>query len=433
MTKFSDKLSRLSMPSRPSVPRVAEGAAIPEAPVKDRVAALRGMLDQMMARDLPRDTKPAVRSGEARVLPGYVRESAHGTMRVVERYCEPAHCHGRVPIARALQADAALVAKLALDEALYGCDMRGMLFVDTETTGLAGGAGTIPFLIGMAWFEDESLHVEQLFLERPGEERPMLHALAERLAKATCLVSYNGKSFDWPLLRTRFVLNRIPVPVLPPHLDLLHCARRVWKRRLQEVRLQQLEREVLGHHRGDDEIEGSEIPLAYLAFLRGDFDARISAIIEHNGDDLIALSAVLVALLDRFESVRDADDPREHLSLAHLAQRADDRDRAAKFALAASTSGMNDVATEAFQLIAKLRRAAGDHSGELDALSAALSHCADGDVRATLHLSLAKVFEHRMKNYEQALHHAERARDLEGQDASLKRIARLKSRFAAKL
>ena len=110
--------------------------------------------------------------------------------------------------------------------------------LDTETTGLSGGTGTLPFLIGTARFEDDGRFlVEQLFLRRPGEEAPMLHWLASQLAATTCLVTYNGKSFDWPLLRSRFVMNRVPVPPLPPHLDLLHCARRVFARRNLGARL----------------------------------------------------------------------------------------------------------------------------------------------------------------------------------------------------
>ena len=106
-----------------------------------------------------------------------------------------------------------------------------MLFLDTETTGLAGGTGTVPFLVGLAWFEGRSLRVHQLFLRRLGEEAPMLRVLAERMAEPPAWSTYNGKSFDWPLLRTRFVLNRVPTPAELPHLDLLHCARRVFKHR----------------------------------------------------------------------------------------------------------------------------------------------------------------------------------------------------------
>jgi uncharacterized protein YprB with RNaseH-like and TPR domain len=129
------------------------------------------------------------------------------------------------------------LAQLALNPELESIDLRRALFFDTETTGLAGGTGTVPFLIGIAWFEDESMRIQQLFLPEMGKEAPMLHWLRERVQQSSCVVSFNGKAFDWPLLRTRFVLNRVPAPSLPPHLDLLHCARRVLRPRLQSVRL----------------------------------------------------------------------------------------------------------------------------------------------------------------------------------------------------
>src|SRR5690606_7306009 len=101
----------------------------------------------------------------------------------------------------------------------------------------------------------------------PGEEAPMLRRLAERVEGASCLVSYNGKSYDWPLLRNRFVLNRVPVAAPPAHLDLLHCARRIFKRRLGQVRLVHLEAQVLGMHREHD-IDGAEIPQRFWDFVR---------------------------------------------------------------------------------------------------------------------------------------------------------------------
>ncbi|MBK8169865.1 MAG: ribonuclease H-like domain-containing protein [Sandaracinaceae bacterium] len=426
--KLKDKLSRLTSPGPRTVPALVTPSLEREAPAEQRVHALRSMLGQMMTRDLKREPVPAASVSRVHELPGQVRETEHGRVRFVERFCEPAHCHGRVPVSHALRADSSLVAKLALDPAFENVDMRGMLLIDTETTGLAGGSGTIPFLIGMAWFEDESLRVQQLFLERPGEEAPMLREAAARMTKATCIVSYNGKSFDWPLLRTRYVLNRVAVPAPPPHLDLLHCARRVFKRSMPGMRLQHLEREVLGLYREDD-IDGSQIPAAYLSFLRGIDASRIAAVIEHNGSDLIALAAVLVALGERFHEVRSSDDPREHLSLAHLAMRADDGDRAWKFARAASTGGMDAVAAEAYALLAHLSKEKGDDAGAGEALRTALTHCNNDEEReGTIHLALAKLYEHRLKNYALALVHAAQATNAEGEEASRKRVARLQKR-----
>src|SRR5262245_28950257 len=173
---------------------------------------------------------------------GVPEPTAHGVLNVTLRRYAAEHRHGRVRVGSALAALPSHVAALALDPSLAGAAPERALLLDTETTGLAGGAGTLPFLFGLGWFEPGgSLHLEQLFLARPGEERPMLARLTERLSSASCIVSFNGKSYDWPLLRTRFVMNRMPVPTPPPHLDLLHCARRAFRHRCESARLVELE------------------------------------------------------------------------------------------------------------------------------------------------------------------------------------------------
>ena len=130
-------------------------------------------------------------------------------------------------------------------------DPQQWLFLDTETTGLAGGTGTYPFLVGLAWWEGGGLEVEQLFMREYSEERSLLAALAERLAERPVLVTFNGKSFDWPLLETRYRMTRTFARSQPrAHLDFLHPARNLWRLRLGSVRLSQLERHVLGWDRG---------------------------------------------------------------------------------------------------------------------------------------------------------------------------------------
>lgn len=135
----------------------------------------------------------------------------------------------------------------------------------------------------------------------------MLRRFAERMAASSVLVTFNGKSFDWPLLRTRFVMNRIAVPTTLPHLDVLHCARRVFRRRLSETRLGTLEREVLGHDRQGD-ISGAAIPQIYLDYLRTGVPTGIDAVIEHNAHDLVAVPAVMAELCRRLGSLHSGAD-----------------------------------------------------------------------------------------------------------------------------
>ncbi len=363
-------------------------------------------------------------------LPGQSTKTKHGEVHLIDEYLEPHHHHGRSPIANALQVSSERVAQLALDPTLEAVDVTRALFLDTETTGLAGGTGTVPFLIGIGWFEDESLRIQQLFLPELGREAPMLHWLRDRITQSSCLVSFNGKTFDWPLLRNRFVMNRVRAPKLPPHLDLLHCARRILKRRLRSVRLVELEREVLGMYREDD-VSGALIPQLYFDYLDGGDISPIARVIEHNANDLIALAALIAELVSHFEEVHGNDDPRDHLAYARVAERTGDRRRAHSFARAAADGGGETACTvEAFLLTARIARRSGDTDEEERSLLAALRAADDDELRATVQLTLSKHYEHRRKDLSRALEHAAGAALAEGEEATERRVARLERRLA---
>jgi uncharacterized protein YprB with RNaseH-like and TPR domain len=363
-------------------------------------------------------------------LPGALRDTEHGPLQAVDALLEETHRHGNVAIGGALFADPQLVAQLALDSAFAKVSLPGLLLLDTETTGLAGGTGTLPFLIGLGWFEGSRLRLRQLLLRRPGEEGPMLRALAEAIAKASCLVTYNGKSFDWPLLKNRFVMNRLPPPRLPPHLDLLHCARRVFKRRLSEMRLVRVEEAVLGHVREGD-IDGSEIPERYFDYLRSGDGESLAAVIEHNGQDLVAMAALLGTLAERFARAQAGADARDSLGFAVVAARTGDPARALQFARAAASTSRGALAADALSLVAKLSRRQGDVRDAAQALEQALHHAGEGELRsAQLHLALAKAYEHRLRDPARALGHARAARAAETTGEHQRRVARLERRVA---
>ena len=130
-------------------------------------------------------------------------------------------------------------------------DPEQWLFLDTETTGLAGGTGTYAFLVGLAWWDAGGLQVEQFFMRDLDEEHSLLLELSSRMKERPVLVTFNGKSFDWPLLETRYGMTRAISPRTPlAHLDLLHPARQLWRLRLGSVRLKELEQHVLANDRG---------------------------------------------------------------------------------------------------------------------------------------------------------------------------------------
>jgi len=166
------------------------------------------------------------------------------------------------------------------------------LFLDTETTGLSCGSGTYAFLVGIAWWEGGGLEMEQFFLREHKEERSLLLALRERIAEHPVVVTFNGKTFDWPLLETRYRMSRtIRVPALRAHLDFLHPARNLWRLRLGSARLSDLERHVLGWDRGTDLPSGG-IPQIYLDYLRGGPPERLVPVLNHNQMDLRGLAAL---------------------------------------------------------------------------------------------------------------------------------------------
>ena len=182
-----------------------------------------------------------------------------------------------------------LIAPDAPEEAT---DPQNWLFLDTETTGLAGGTGTYAFLIGIGWWDAGGLEVEQFFMRDHSEEHSVLAALKERLAERRTLVTFNGKSFDWPLLETRYRMTRSISPIAPQaHLDLLHPARHLWRQRIGSVRLAELERHMLGRNRGSD-IVSDLIPQIYFEFLRGGSPEPLVPVFYHNQMDLVGLAAL---------------------------------------------------------------------------------------------------------------------------------------------
>jgi uncharacterized protein len=210
-------------------------------------------------------------------------------------------------------------------------DPRQWLFLDTETTGIMGGSGTYAFMVGIAWWDAGGLEVEQFFMRDHSEEHALLVTLAERMAERCVLVTFNGKSFDWPLLETRYRMTRTLRPPAPrAHLDFLHPARNLWRLRIGSVRLQELERHVLGWNRGAD-VASEFIPEIYFDFLRGGAPDPLVPVFLHNQMDLrglAALSSRIVELLS--ETEREGKDGFELFGLSRICERRGEAKRARK-------------------------------------------------------------------------------------------------------
>ena len=204
--------------------------------------------------------------------------------------------HGRFCVQDLSLLDMSRLAVLGNDSALLGLDYRQALFFDTETTGIAGGTGTVPFLIGLGWFEEDAFITRQLFARDYGEERAILIGLRELLKGKRFLISFNGKAFDANLLAARFIMNRMPDPLAGlAHLDLLHPARRLLKHRMPDCRLASLEAVLLGFERRGD-VPGSEIPQRYFNWLRRRDGRLMADVFTHNRQDILSLAGLAAHL-----------------------------------------------------------------------------------------------------------------------------------------
>jgi uncharacterized protein YprB with RNaseH-like and TPR domain len=224
------------------------------------------------------------------VVGGSLEETPQGPILVVRRRYPLALRQGRVPLAAALQASPEILTILSRCQEESPPPDR-LLYLDVETTGLAGGTGTYPFLVGVGFFEGGSFVIAQYFMRDLDEEPALLSALVALLPRFQGLVTYNGRAFDLSLLETRFVLARRLWPGVVWHLDLLPAARRLWASSLSDCRLVTVEAHALGLRREDD-VPGSLIPRLYFEYLRRRDPAVLPRIFAHNRQDLLSLVAL---------------------------------------------------------------------------------------------------------------------------------------------
>lgn len=274
---------------------------------KDR-RDLRRRLSRLRANRDPKPVTqpdpPASDSVESRGLPeGEVVVTGRGEAFRVERRFALDYQHGPQPLSEllAFAEQPELAAQVGRAPSLARTPLSELAFLDTETTGLVGGAGTLVFLIGVGRFLEEGFVLRQYFLRDPAQESGMLEALREDLKAVQGFVTFNGRAFDLPLLEMRYVLglrDRLQLTQWP-HLDLLHPSRRLWRRELPDCRLSTLELRVLGVRRSEDDVPGSEIPGMYLDYLRTGDAHPLQRVVYHNEMDVLSLVGLTTEVLTR--------------------------------------------------------------------------------------------------------------------------------------
>ena len=268
---------------------------------QEKVRELRRRIDAIMSRrpagDIPRAPQSPFKAGKLEhAVAGEEMEREEGAFFLVRRSLSGTSFHGYRRVTDFASLDMKDAALLAGNRDMERYTPTDGLFLDTETTGLSGGTGTVAFLVGCGWFEDGNFVTEQIFMRDFREERAALSYLTELAKNREFLVTFNGKTFDIALLATRFVMNRLPDPLSDlPHLDLLHPSRRLVGHRLPNSRLGTIEEMVLKFYR-DGDVPGSEIPQRYFDWLRYGDPRLMTEVFEHNRLDVISLAALALHL-----------------------------------------------------------------------------------------------------------------------------------------
>lgn len=227
------------------------------------------------------------------VVSGKFIPTPFGDSFIRENYFPRDYKCGEVELFQIFQSSAKTISSLARDDRLKEIDINKTVFLDTETTGLAGGAGTYIFLVGVGYFEEDRFCVRQYFMRDFNEERALLSALNDLLTNFKAVVTYNGKTFDLPLMKSRYIMSGMKMSLEDPyHFDLLYPARRLWKRRLENCSLSTVERDILGVIR-DDDVPGYLIPEIYFRYLRTKDARAIKQVFEHNLQDILSLVALV--------------------------------------------------------------------------------------------------------------------------------------------
>ena len=405
---------------------------------QDQLASLRrriAKIDKKYAdpkrRPVPEPARPPIPTPED-YLHGNDVETEHGRHFETEKLYERHRRHGSIGIADLEDMPADLLDPIS-NGLIAKVPASKWCFLDTETTGLAGGSGTYAFLVGVGRITPEGFRVRQFFMRDFGEEASQLSALHEHLKNFEVLITYNGRTYDQPLLETRFrmVRQRPPFAALE-HLDLLFGARRLWNLRFDSCRLVDLENQILGVERQGD-LPGELIPYVYFEYLRRHEIFRLLPIFHHNATDILTLACLTAIVPRAFQAPGQAEfgHGAEMVGLARWWRQAEQHDKALTlFRQALHRNLPDDLLFRTMWDVAALEKKLGRHHAALPVLTDLAA--SSNPWRAAAFVELAKHYEHRERNYAMALEMTRSALDVEPSDAIRRRATRLEKRIAPK-
>src|SRR6266568_4596056 len=335
-----------------------------EAPVEG--LAIADQLQFLRVRWQKQSMKSTVEVSEP--LPsGQIESTPFGSHYVVQTMYPHDYVHGKIRLSRFSGADLESLISLMREKAAVPPRER-IVFLDTETTGLQGGSGMCPFLVGIGYFAGDEFHLLQYFIRDFDEEPSMLYTLGELLGRFDLVVTYNGAAFDVPLLETRFTLARLHSPFRGmSHLDLLFTTRRLWRNGHGSCRLAALEREMISFRRGAD-IPGSMIPRVYFDYIQRRPNVALTSVFTHNVYDVVSLAALTIHACDRVTlEPAPLDDPLDLYSLGRILEYSREWRRSIQLYEMALASGLAEpVRKRTLENLSIVCRRAGDHERSLE-------------------------------------------------------------------
>ena len=313
---------------------------------------------------------------------------------VFEKEYEADYCAGDIPIGNLLSKKVNLLNNICFTSSEEEILLSDIVFFDTETTGLGTGASTAAFLIGTGYFEGSRFILKQFLMNDYHQEADMLRSLNDILTEHKAVISYNGKSYDNHIVNSRLILNRLPRLLEGKvQMDLLHSTRRLYKKRLPSCSMCSIEENILNLTR-DDDIPGAEIPEIFLNYIKYKDDTMLNKVIEHNAQDILSMTAIASKLIDAYENPESLRHKEDILSQGLIFEKLNFPQKAK---LCYNVLGIYPPAIER---LANMAKSAGD-------LDEAIRHFSD---LSRIHpfdpyadVELAKIYEHKMKDYHKAL------------------------------
>ncbi len=368
--------------------------------IKDKLRQLDSLSHQKTMSMGQRVTSPT--SNIEQVVAGKSVENEFGSFYLMETVFPAEYHHGDIRISDLLEQSSVHLPIIGKNSDFNKVDLSRLLFIDTETTGLSGGAGTCAFLVGIGFFAERQFRVLQYFMNDFHEEAAVLYEINQLVPKFECLVSYNGKSFDLPLLISRNVFQSMKPPFAKMlHFDLLHSVRRLWKHRLAECSLLNTEYQIAHFTRTSEDIPGFLIPQTYFHYLRHKDAVPLKPIFYHNRQDIVAMAALLCKAL---ATVSNPHETCEHafdiLALGQLLENANRYDESIQlyeaYLRANKTSHFNSRFL--FKIAFNYKK-----MGNFPEAAKIWQECIqNSQFHPVPYIELAKYFEHKKKDLEKA-------------------------------